>query len=83
MKVTIVKHGMKMLEHITQTVMKASFVQNRKMRMATGRLFALMTLLTTVKVQMEHGEETRLIPMDTGSSIQMILLATGSVTMVK
>ena len=52
--------------------------------MAPMSLFASQkTQLTTVKEQTEHGEETPLNPMDTGSSIQIIPQATGSVTMVK
>ena len=57
--------------------------RTRRMKVAIQSQSASLTQLTTVKVQMEHGEETRLIPTDTGSSIQMIPLATGSVTMVK
>ena len=52
--------------------------------MAAMSLFASQkTQLTTVRAQTEHGEETLLNPTDTGSSIQMIPQATGSVTMVK
>ena len=72
-----------MLEHITQTVMKALFVQNRKMKMATGHLFVSLTLPSMVKVLMEHGEEAQMILTDTGSLMMMALLATGSARMAK
>ena len=72
-----------MLAHITQTVMKASFVQNRKTKVAIGHLFALLTLLTMVRVLMELGEETLPNQMDTGSSIHMVTLDPGSVMMAK
>ena len=72
-----------MLEHITQTVMKALFAQNRKMKMVTGHLFVSLTQLTTVKVQMVPGEEAQMNPTDIGSSMMMSHLATGSVKMAK
>ena len=47
--------------------------------MEIGPLIASMIQLTTVKVQMEPGEEIQRNPMDTGSSTKTALLATGSV----
>ena len=47
--------------------------------MEIGPLIASMIQLTTVKVQMEPGEETLLNLTDTGSLTMTALLATGSV----
>ena len=47
--------------------------------MEIGPLIASMIQLTTVKVQMEPGEEIQRNPMDTGSSTKTALLDTGSV----
>ena len=72
-----------MLENIPQTVLRASFAQNKKMKMAIGSLFALLTQLTMAKVPMEPGEEARMNLMDTGSLMMMALLATGSAKTAK
>ena len=57
--------------------------RTRRMKVAIQSQSASLTQLTTVKVQMEHGEDTQMNPTDTGSLMMMAQLATGSVKTAK
>ena len=72
-----------MTSDMTSCVNLDFFAQNRKTKMATGRLCVSLTQPTMVKEQMEPGEETQLNPTDTGSLILMDTLDNGSVMMVR
>ena len=68
-----------MTSDMTSFVNTDFFAQNRKMKMATGRLYVSLTQPTMVRVQMEPGEDIHLNTTDTGSLTMMALVATGSV----
>ena len=70
---------MMMISNIISPVKMDLSAKNRRMKMEIGPLIASMIQLTTVKVQMEPGEEIQRNPMDTGSSTKTALLDTGSV----
>ena len=59
------------------------FAKTRRMTVAIQSQFASSTLLITVRVQMELGEETPLNPTDTGSSTMTAQLDIGSVKTAK
>jgi phenylacetate-coenzyme A ligase PaaK-like adenylate-forming protein len=59
------------------------FAETKRMKVAIQSQSASLTQLITVKVLMEHGEDTQLNPTDTGSLTMTAQLATGSVRTAK